>query len=255
MKTLVFPDLHQPSLACIDAIERLIAHERPDQTVFLGDYFDQFHDTPADQECTARWLKESLTKPNRVHLIGNHDASYLWPSPATACPGWTLEKQNVVDSILGTGRLTDKFHFFLPVDGWLLTHAGLSDVWVERDVYYARCLKIAEPTEQLQRLVTWLRAEEDNARAAFEGRCSHWFAAIGELRGGASPAGGLLWADWREKRYGVKQLFGHTPSRWVRRDDRSVCLDTNVRHGVENYAIISDGDLKTNDLSLPKLPR
>jgi hypothetical protein len=268
MRTLIFPDLHQPTEICIDAIENLITREAPDCTVFLGDYFDRFGDTPADAARTAQWLTTSLSRKDRVHIVGNHDASYFWPSRATMCPGWSPEKQVAFDSVFGRDPdVPSKFTFFIFVQGWLLTHAGLANIWVPREAgpdlsafptidalrAYQESWVPREPDLDLS---AWLTRESLHATAAFTSGQPHWFAAIGYLRGGELPAGGILWCDWREKRYPVKQLCGHTPSRWVRRDGiGSVCLDTNVRNGVESYAIITDGALKTFDLPLPKLPR
>src|ERR1035441_7570735 len=101
MKTLIFSDLHEPPHDVLDRIEAIIADERADRIVFLGDYFDQFDDTPRDAARTAAWLAKSLTDPRRTHLIGNHDASYLWPVDSTYCPGFTWEKEGVIRENLG----------------------------------------------------------------------------------------------------------------------------------------------------------
>ena len=77
-KIFVCPDLHEaPNL---DEVEAAIWREAPSRTVFLGDYFDQFYDTPDDAARTARWHKGSLAEPNRVHLWGNHDLAYGFPN-------------------------------------------------------------------------------------------------------------------------------------------------------------------------------
>lgn len=71
MKTLIVGDLHHaPNL---DEVEQPIARERADTVVFLGDYFDQWDDSPADAERTAVWLKHSLAQPCRVHLPRHGD--------------------------------------------------------------------------------------------------------------------------------------------------------------------------------------
>ena len=87
MKLIVIPDLHQaPNL---HEMEASIAREAPDQIIFLGDYFDQFGDTPTDAAQMARWLTASMAQTNRVHLLGNHDLPYAWPSAyAARCPGY-----------------------------------------------------------------------------------------------------------------------------------------------------------------------
>jgi hypothetical protein len=227
MKTLIFPDLHQPPFSILDRIEALIVDEDPDRIVFLGDYFDQFYDTASDAERMARWLTKSLADPRRTHLIGNHDASYLWPVESTFCPGFTWEKANVIREILGESA-KDKFVFHTWVDGWLLTHAGLSADWV------------TVPTDRLPK---WLEKEEMAARSAFDQSKEHWFVETGSMRGGLNPAGGILWCDHGELRpiSKVRQIYGHTPGfepRWAGPDH--LCLDTAAENGPQHFAIVKD---------------
>ena len=76
-KTLVIPDIHND----FKLAEGIIHRERPDHTVFLGDYFDDWYDTVQDAANVAKWLRESLENPDRTHLIGNHDVSYMTDQP------------------------------------------------------------------------------------------------------------------------------------------------------------------------------
>lgn len=230
MKTLIFPDLHQPLQHVLDSIEAVIERERPDKTVFLGDYFDQFGDTPADAERMALWLAESLKDARRAHLIGNHDASYLWPGDSTYCPGFSREKETVIRAVLGPGAHT-RFQFHEWVQGWLLTHAGLAAAWVDETFDVA----------------PWLDREAQEARDAFAANRDHWFVATSAMRGGRERAGGILWCDWREQRWPGKQLFGHTPAREVRQTTNSVCLDTNIGEGPQHFAMLLDGVLTIHD--------
>ncbi len=85
MKYLVIPDIHN---RCQDA-ENLIAAMPEHHPIFLGDYFDQFNDTPEDAEQTAKWLSWSISQ-GRTHLMGNHDLPYRWRHQN--CPGFTQEK-------------------------------------------------------------------------------------------------------------------------------------------------------------------
>jgi hypothetical protein len=228
MNSLIFPDLHEPPQSVLDRIENIIADEGADRIVFLGDYFDRFHDTPADADRTARWLAQSLAAPHRTHLIGNHDASYLWPVESTFCPGFTWEKEAVIRETLGTNA-KDKFVFHTWVDGWLLTHAGLSDDWV------------TVPTELLPK---WIENQGYAASRAFSQNKHHWFAEVGRTRGGQQPAGGILWCDHFELApvSNVRQIYGHTPApepRWVGSDH--LCLDTAAGRGPQHFAVVDDG--------------
>lgn len=235
MKTVVFPDLHQPSADILSAIESVIDQDEPDRIVFLGDYFDQFNDSPEDARRTAQWLKKSLTDPRRTHLIGNHDPSYLWPCDATFCPGFTWEIETAIRRVLrkNSERL---FVFHAWTDGWLLTHAGLSAAWVPDEI-------------SADMMKHWLARDEKAARKNFATGRPHWFVAVGRRRGGYDRAGGILWCDWQEKRWPGKQLCGHTPAAEVRTaTNGSVCLDTNMGNGPKNYAVIIDGLLTVHKL-------
>jgi hypothetical protein len=236
MKTLIFPDLHQPPHSVLDRIETLIASEGADRVVFLGDYFDQFYDTPLDAEEMAKWLAKSLADPRRTHLIGNHDASYLWPVESTYCPGFTWEKEAVIRRVLGEDA-KNKFVFHTWVDGWLLTHAGLSADWV------------TVPTDLLPK---WLEKEEKVACSAFNQGKGHWFVEPGSMRGGLHPAGGILWCDHGELRpiSKIRQIYGHTPGyepRWTGADH--LCLDTAIENGPHHFAVVEDGVVSVRKLN------
>jgi len=96
MKIMIIPDIHTK----FGIAETIIERENPDNVVFLGDYFDSFDDSLEVTEQTALWLKDSLEKKNRIHLLGNHDLSYLYPD-THPCSGysvgklWTIKKVNV----------------------------------------------------------------------------------------------------------------------------------------------------------------
>jgi len=246
MKTLIFPDLHEPPAPVFTKIEAIIASEVPDRIVFLGDYFDRYYDTPGDADRTARWLRQSLADPRRTHLIGNHDASYLWPSKATFCPGCTSEKEKAIRGVLGE-HAAGSFVFHSVVDGWLLTHAGLSAGWV--------------PTKlPLRRLDAWLTSEAHKARKQFARGMHHWFLNVGARRGGILPAGGILWCDYSELEPipGIPQIFGHTPADHVRRTGDyfldNMCLDTNMGAGPQHYAVVADSRVETLPLSSDAAP-
>ena len=74
---VIIPDLHNKC----DLAEKIIRRENPDKVVFLRDYFDDFYDTVEDADNTSKWLLGSLRHQDRVHLIGNHDLSYMTENP------------------------------------------------------------------------------------------------------------------------------------------------------------------------------
>jgi hypothetical protein len=131
MTTLILPDVHNHTAAA----EEIIARWLPDRVVFLGDYFDSFGDSPAEAAETARWLKKSLHTPGRVHLWGNHDLSYAFPSNSMAiCPGFTHEKYLAVRCELAAedwARI-QVAHFLRP--NLLCSHAGLLPELLEHPI-------------------------------------------------------------------------------------------------------------------------
>jgi hypothetical protein len=231
-KIIVIPDLHQaPNL---NQVEQAIARERPDLTVFLGDYFDQFDDTPRDAGRTAEWLWHSLRQPKRIHLWGNHDLPYGYPeNPVVRCPGFTIEKFEAIQSHLGEPDWQK-----LRLCHWeghrLFSHAGWSKHWFNPSP--------ASPDPR-----TNLAAHERAAWEALRVRHDHWIFDVGFRRGGRVVAGGLVWCDLREFEPipCIDQFFGHTPGmlgRYVP-GDRSTnwCLDTTDRAGLHHYLVI-EGD-------------
>ena len=241
MKLIVFPDLHQaPNL---HEIEAAIAREAPDQIIFLGDYFDQFGDTPGDAALMARWLTASLAQPNRIHLLGNHDLPYAWPTAyAARCPGYSDQKRDAIHSILPRETLAAlPFHHWH--DDLLFTHAGLTRKGLPPGL---------EPGD----VAEWLNAEVFAARTALEMNRTHRLLQIGQARGGATGAiGGLLWCDWSEFQpiCGIHQIFGHTPRSLPVSSHMATaknwCIDTAKKAtGLRHYARIEDRTVSVHRL-------
>ena len=210
-KILIIPDIHTKF---VDA-ETIIKQEKPAKTIFLGDYFDEFDDSLDTTEQTAIWLKGSLEKPDRVHLLGNHDLSYL--DPTKTCSGFTEAK---LFAIKKTGVDLKKLQYFCWIKDWLCTHAGLSKQFLEfhkdtikldiikRDGEFAGTLSVKNPDVLF---------------------------SVSAYRGGKDEHGGIVWCDYNEFTDipGIKQIFGHTRSYKVRQTTNHICLDT----GLHNYAV------------------
>lgn len=227
-KLLAIGDLHHgPNLEQIDAA---IEREQPDLTIFLGDYFDQFHDHYDHARRTALWLKKSLAKPNRIHLWGNHDLPYGF-SEYTHCPGYDPAKERAIRSVLDEQDWA-KLKLWHREGSWLFTHAGLSRRYTPAN---------------LANLNTYLAAEENAAWAALTSRQPHWFWSIGKARGGFTPVGGLLWCDWDREFIpvpGLNQVLGHTPASdfRVKYDAQSEnwCIDVTSITGITKILAIEN---------------
>ena len=205
---LVIPDIHHKTRIA-DAILSAPLEHRVDYTVFLGDYFDDFGDTPLTSTKTAEWLKESLTKPNRIHLMGNHDLHYrYWRHEYMQNPwtGWTIEKARAINNVL-TPEDWDKLKWFHyePDGNWLFTHAGLHPGILPPINNDAGELKINNA----------LISACANANRALEAGDNHPLFRAGRARGGEQSVGGLVWLDWNEEfiPFEFHQVVGHTPVR------------------------------------------
>lgn len=219
MRTLVIPDIHND----IGGADAIIDRETFDRVVFLGDYFDDFGDTVGAAQSAAAWLKRQLMEPNRVCLLGNHDAAYAFEDRRFRCSGWTPQKQQSIDVIMKPADWR-KLQPACPVDDtYLLTHAGLHPHWL--------------PTEGPGRDEVY-----DFIRLAHYRVLSTGFDDLfgaGYSRGGSLPYGGITWLDYGEfeDSPAFKQVFGHTKGGNIRKTKGgSYCLDTGLAH----YAIIEN---------------
>jgi hypothetical protein len=253
MRTLIIPDIHNKIQWAEDVIH---FEERDggiiDEIVFLGDYFDAFGDTLFDMACTADWLVGSVKDKRRVHLLGNHDASYLHYQ--LRCSGHTHGKQVYMDSREDVRSLLLSLPTEHRVGPWLLSHAGVGErfsTW--------RSLNPRKKLFDVNGYVTpvgWISVAATGSNA-YSGPLWHrpWEAVSG-----------------RDKYAGVCQVFGHTkgvePRIWVNsrpggefegllktpvrvvplnpkgemEDQISVCLDTDGH----SYAVIDhDGWILT----------
>ena len=137
-KIIIIPDIHNDYLTA----EKIIKKENPDRIVFLGDYFDDFHDIIQDAKNTAKWLKKSLQQENRIHLIGNHDLSYMADNPNLKCTGYRIEKHREIKKYhIDWNKL--KIHCWID-DKWLCTHAGFSN-----DFFKQQCAKKSNSIQQV----------------------------------------------------------------------------------------------------------
>ncbi len=198
----IIPDIHNKWFEAEEIIDKCGA----DKVVFLGDYFDSFGDTIEITFETAEWLKDSMKKSNRTHLMGNHDLSYR--SEPDRCSGFSESKLWAI--IMAKVELSD-LHNYCWVDDWLCTHAGLTRQFMSSLNH--KNLFITEFLDDL----------EENYPYRLR-QCSNF-------RGGADAHSGIYWCDYNEFEDipNVKQIFGHTHGE-VRQTDRHICIDTWLQY-------------------------
>jgi len=208
MKILILPDVHNRW----ELAEKTIKAVKPDQTVFLGDYFDDFGDDPHSIADTADWFHHSVNQKDRIHICGNHDIHY-WFADCTRvrCSGYDQFKSIAINDLV-TPKDWQKLVFYHVLDNkWLLSHGGVHPFWFSPDKFKPGEIheySLAQVTAKLKRdSFQFLKAA---------GRCEHhWFYTSGFARGPSPYYGGLLWCDWNKEFHpirGVNQIVGHTPN-------------------------------------------
>ena len=226
-KILIFSDVHQD----INKLSKIISHESADINVCLGDWFDSFFfDSDTDYKSTAIELREDfLTKPNNITLFGNHDLHYLFDNKYTLCSGYKPDNHRLINEALGESKadIVSKFHWFLFVDEYLCTHAGLSNNFLS---------PIIKNNEDIYKYLT---NQANDANIKIRTDQPHWFYGAGVARGGYERKGGLVWLDFDREFApieGLKQIVGHTYRKNGRvtewRNTKNYCIDTNLSEWV-----------------------
>lgn len=250
MKTIIIPDLHNR----VDFVESALsspALQPYDNVVFLGDYFDDFYDTPRDAANSAIWLKQSLHKPNRIHLIGTHDIWYRFPeNQFVIASGNTEQKANAINNIL-TGK---DWHMVIPYyyeQGFLMSHAGVHSYLIGQ---YALKHKrifgkyIVDNNLQLsaQEIIDQIikPATEEGLEDVKNNIMNSWFEA-GFIRNGIQKVGGITWLDWQQEFQPIpnlNQIVGHSelrvPQSKITKNSKNYCIDTKNHH----IGILEDGE-------------
>ena len=258
MKTLVIPDVHQD----IESVLKIFKAEDIDsfdEIIFLGDWFDSFHEPPrvASFKDTRLFLRDLVWNNKNgkmIFLVGNHDMAYIYnnkksgysssfiKSNAYMCSGVTKSKISTFRQVFFDKGLRDdwfikNFKMAHRSQGWAFSHAGI----ILRHFPYEKTMDsivneilpdVFANFRNLDYMHNWL------------------ISAIGTARFGQDPYGGLLWLDFNiefnpSKEVG-KQVFGHTycpepTAIALNTEYESWNLDTNLR----DYAIIRDGRLTT----------
>jgi hypothetical protein len=254
--TLIIPDLHHKW----EVAEKIIKIVSPDETIFLGDYFDSFDETSSMVSDMADWLVQSVKNPNRIHLFGNHDIHYAYANRYFQCSGYEQWKYFHINDIVKHDTWDKLKHYHVLDNMWLLTHAGLHEYFIPNEI---KALVNDKPTMFIK-LKEFLDAEIIKGM-----RNQSWIFQAGYIRSGNQLYGGIDWCDSREfiPTKGLHQIFGHTVHshirwkniyynqkdqivhyRWYPPSDNlknpehsyNVCIDTGTSH----YATWDGTDLK-----------
>lgn len=252
MNIIVIGDIHNRWVA---AEEIASLYDKTHLVIFLGDYFDDFGDTAQDAKQTAFWLKKSLNKPNRIHLMGNHDINYSFLNYKKdvngnlqniySCSGYQMNKDAAVNSVMLTSDW-NKIKFSHFENGFWFTHAGMHPNWFEHPIKGMSNDIILEKLE---------KADHDYHDRIW----NQTIGAVGRCRGGREKVGGILWLDHQSEAKLIpnfKQVYGHTPIMGkidVWQDDNfKGAVNINVDCGLMQVLEISeDGTFATIDTGMP----
>jgi len=242
--SLIIPDLHHRW----EQAEKIISRVGADEIIFLGDYFDDFDDTPEMMMETCEWFEASVKKPNRIHLFGNHDIHYAYAYRTFECSGYTQWKYFIAqDNVSREAWDKLKWYHFLD-DRWLLTHAGLHKFNVPGSILKFRTDRpkfIKEISEYL----------DHEAREGFKLAATNqgsWIFNAGHSRGGNQRVGGITWCDFGEffPVRGINQIFGHTPQgfepKWCMLDKLGCVSYSPYNQYVPTLDKLDNPDISTN---------
>lgn len=206
--TLIIPDLHHR----VDEAEKIISIIGADKIIFLGDYFDDYNDTPEMVKYTCDWLIRSVKQPNRIHLFGNHDAQYAYEYKELRCSGYEHWKHLLIQDKINH-KIWNQLKWFYFLDNqWLITHAGLHRNNVPDDI-----LKMKDDRKKfIESISMWLEREIKIGFNKIADNKRHWVFNAGWARGGCGKTGGITWCDFNNEFLcipGINQILGHTPQR------------------------------------------
>lgn len=198
-----------------------------DRIIFVGDYVDSFHIKYDKQLRNLQNIIElKLRYPDKVTLlIGNHDHPYIQNYDNYNGSGWQYQYRYLYEHIFANYK--DLFQIATVSNGRLVTHAGVSDVWLKR-----QNKQIDTPLDEfLNDLYKYQPYKFDFADDYKD------------------PSGGDSWQSplwirpWALKPISYNQIVGHTPQVIIKTGDNSLLLTDTVNSmglylystGIEQY--------------------
>ena len=209
MKYLIISDVHQK----LKKVDIIIKNNKFDRLISLGDWFDNFGDTPKDAEQTAEYILKLYHEyeENFIWILGNHDVPYVFPGSFdyTRCSGVTEAKLKLAaktfEQNLDTSKLKLAYRIkFKNKKDIILSHAGVSKYHFGLNVSGKKAIKMCDEA---------LSALHKLEKMPSIGGVPDILQA-GRARGGQHIRGGINWQDWNMEFSPIpvmSQIVGHTP--------------------------------------------
>ena len=191
--------------------------------IFVGDYFDPY-DKMSHDDLMQNFLDIIAFKkqhPETVLLYGNHDMHYLIPQERASRFNH-LHAVDIKQAFLDSAALFNGVAYAIG-DSILVTHAGVSKEWYEKDFGAYEGAPISEVADDINDL--W---KHNKIEFTFNVNASDLWDMSGE-----SPTHSPLWIrPWTLVDHNLfagipyKQVFGHTQMEDITAiDDNLVCVD------------------------------
>ena len=195
---LILGDIH----GNLSKAEAFLAFKPEETHIFVGDYADSFEATDEEIYNTLKLCIES----EAILLLGNHDLHYFSEPPFT-CSGHRHRMAKGLNEIFEAFVAENRFKPCVAVDGFIVTHGGVSNEFGNSALKVKDVDVIAEKITALWQ--TYL--DTRFVRKPGSPRIHNPLFSISPTRGGMDRFSGPFWADYRsDNLYGVPQVFGHS---------------------------------------------
>jgi len=258
VRVLVLPDLHgRPDALAALLRAAGVTDDRgarapgDDLVVQLGDLING---TMADWDNDERILRDAEGLID-FWCLGNHDAAYDYPHLAFNGFAPTPAVRSGINRWLGSGKLVPA----IVIGDTLISHAGvheqfafetakdaadaIEDVWA-RYHEYAHVRMTGAPHYSDDAFRFRAHGNEVSLPKAL------LLDGLPKSRGGWSPLGGILWADWAEpKNTRFSQVVGHTSmadgpvlTQYLQTERFTLNIDAGAKKGLSPYGVWLDSD-------------
>jgi predicted phosphodiesterase len=256
MKILIIPDIHGRTF-WKDAVEQYLKEPIEDKRIiFLGDYFDPYHDEGIKQKDAIDnfrkivFFKKKTKDAKVILLMGNHDMHYYSDSFGR-CSRYDYAKAPLIRKLLKMYEDLFSIAYEIKDNGkhFIFSHAGIQKNWVEEHLLYKP--DDLHVVEYLNACFDNIKKDTiDNTKAVPDEQFVYALDVYSIYRGSLwGKHGSIVWADALEyfnkdtETYGDFQIFGHTRLKapYVSGCFNFACLDCSEAF------ILEDGVIKHMD--------